>query len=66
MALVQLLTTRADLDCVNCGTTQTQQVTLYFDTVTLKLKVEKLCKCYIVTTLDTPYVENFSADITQE
>ena len=59
MALVQLLVTRADLDCTNCLTNQTHDLTLYYDTVTLELKVVKRCKCTVADVEDTPYVENF-------
>ena len=66
MAVVNLLTVRAELPCLNCETTQTQTLVLSYDSETLELSVVKTCKCTVVEDLETPYTETALIPLTSE
>lgn len=68
MALVSMITNRADLPCANCGTTQTHTIEACYDTDTLAWVVNKRCKCYRAPELDVAYVETVTKvmDVSQE
>jgi hypothetical protein len=59
---VLLATARADLDCLNCGSTQSHLLSLYYNVTKEELHVVKQCTCEIVDD-GSPYREEFDVGV---